>query len=244
MSILVFQHHKIGVPGRLGMTLRDHGFKLDIRQPNLHENAVPKSIDDVQALIVLGGPQNACDEDFAKHPWLVDEVNLIKQAHEAELPIIGICLGSQLIAHALGGKVSKMPKPECGMTEVSLTSPGQTEPVLAGIAWNHPQFQSHHWQVEELPDGATLLATNNNCKVQAYRAGLRTFGFQFHFECDREDIGKFLELEREGLSTLHIALEAAQKDADHHYEMYARLSNRLCVNLATLLFPLAHRRSA
>lgn len=88
MSILVFQHHKIGVPGRLGMTLRDHGFKLDIRQPNLHENAVPKSIDDA-ALIVLGGPQNACDEDFAKHPWLVDEVNLIKQRTRLNSPSSG-----------------------------------------------------------------------------------------------------------------------------------------------------------
>lgn len=248
MAILIIQHWPTGLPGRLALTLRDHGFKLDIRRPDMppgkDHKPLPTDLDNVQGLISLGGPQNVCDADIKAHPWLAQELDLIRQAHRRELPVIGVCLGAQLIAHALGGSVAPMPKPEIGMHPVTINTTGQVEPVLAGIAWEHPQFHSHHWEVSKLPAGSALLASSKLCANQAFRVGLRTFGFQYHFELDREGIARHLASEKETLASMNLAVETALKHVDAQYEMFARLSDRLCVNLAMLLFPFQRRMSA
>ncbi|NER02933.1 MAG: hypothetical protein F6K17_10010 [Okeania sp. SIO3C4] len=92
MAIIIFQHDDINRPGRLGMTLRDHGFKLDIRRLDQGDK-VPADLDDVEAVITLGGRANV-DDSFA---WLDEERAYLKAAHERSLPVIGICLGCQLI---------------------------------------------------------------------------------------------------------------------------------------------------
>jgi GMP synthase-like glutamine amidotransferase len=159
-------------------------------------------------------------------------------AHEAQLPVVGICLGHQLLAEALGGKVAKMPAPEVGFLPVSLTVPAQTEPVLAGLAWTMPQFHSHAYEVTQLPPGASLMASSKACKVQCFRAGMRSFGFQFHFESDQANI------ERRASQAGHLCAlngfdaRAASAQFAEHGEMFSRLGDRLCVNLATLCFPM------
>src|SRR5262245_9817091 len=180
--ILVLQHSDKGSPGRLGATLRDHGFKLDIRRPDLG-NALPPDLDDVEGIVILGGPQNVTDID--KYPWMQTEAAYLKLAHAAHLPVIGICLGAQLIAHALGGKVTPREKPSIGFYPVNITVPGQTETIMAGIPWDHPQLFSCGQQVATAPPGATVLAGTKTTPIQAYKVGLRTYGFLYHFECDR-----------------------------------------------------------
>jgi GMP synthase (glutamine-hydrolysing) len=233
MRIIVFQHGDHIRPGRLGLTLRDHGFKLDIRRPDKDGNAIPPDMDDVHGVISLGGEQNVGDP----LPWLAREAEFLKEAHRRELPVIGICLGHQLIAHALGGQVAPMTQPEVGFTTVMLPPPGQTEPMLAGIAWGSPQFQSHSREVTQLPPGATLLASSKQCKMQAFKAGIRTYGFQFHFECDRAMVDEYTKLDTQALQACGIAPSDAKAQADQHYDTFARYADRLCVNLATLLFP-------
>ena len=243
MAIIVFQHSDIGGPGRLGATLRDHGIRLDIRRLDLPADAggasVPPDLDNVEGVISLGGPQNVGDN----LPWLRDEMNFIKSAHDRGLPVIGICLGHQLIAAALGGEVAPMEKPEAGFNTVALNMAGQLEPVLAGIAWSSPQFCLHGQQVTKLPKDAVALASSAECAIQAFRAGVRTFGFQYHFESDLAGIRAYLR-ERPGEFTA-VGLSASDVEAQavRHYEAFARLADRLCVNLVTLCFPMRHKRA-
>lgn len=233
-TIIVFQHGDLEGPGRLGATLRDHGFRLDIRRPDRDgPGVIPSDLDNVHGIISLGGSPNVEDQT----PWIVREMEFIKAAHEAQLPVIGICLGAQMLAAALGGSVGRMATPEWGMTPVSLTVPGQTETLLAGIPWTVHQFQSHAFEVTELPPDATLLASSTACKVQAFRSGLRSFGFQYHFECDQPAIARYVQRDSELLATAETSVEAVKRQVEAHYGMYARAADRLCVNVAMYAFP-------
>jgi GMP synthase-like glutamine amidotransferase len=241
MSIIVFQHGDGIGPGRLGATLRDHGLALDIRRPDLHgARAVPPDFDNVHAVISLGGNQNVGEP----HDWMAREIEFLRAAHQRQLPVVGVCLGHQLIAAALGGKVGPMDRYHVGFEQVSINPTGQTETLLAGIAWDSMQYQDHGQEVKELPPDATLLASSAACKVEAFRAGLRTYGFQNHFEADRAMIeawaaGNGALLARAGVTSGDIAAQC-----DRHYASFARLADRLCVNIATFLFPAMSRTAA
>jgi GMP synthase (glutamine-hydrolysing) len=252
MAIIVFQHGEHVGPGRLGLTLRDHGFKLDIRRLDLPADhalnrtiagpLVPKDYDNVQAVISLGGEQNIGDP----LPWIEQEAAYIKGAHERNIPVVGICLGAQLITHALGGKVAPLPNNfyEIGIENLALNIGGQTESMLGGIAWNSPQFMHHGYWCETLPAGAAVLASSKNCKHQIFRVGVRTYGFQFHPECDRGGIDEYLRGAEAYMTRGGTSREVIAKQIEEHYAAYARLSDRLCVNIATLLFPASKRISA
>jgi GMP synthase-like glutamine amidotransferase len=243
MAIIVFQHSDKGGPGRLGATLRDNGFRLDIRRPDLGGvKGVPSDLDNVEGVLILGGPQNVTD--IEKYVWMQAEVAFIKSAHAAELPVIGICLGGQLIAHALGGKVTPREKPAIGFYPVSVTVPGQTETIMSGIPWEHPQVFSCGQQVKDLPPGAMLLAGTKATPVQAFKVGLRTYGFLYHFECDRSGVDELMRECKRGMEVCGTTPGEVHVQADQQYATFARVSDRLCVNLATYCFPLMRRLSA
>lgn len=240
MAIVVFQHGEHVGPGRFGATFRDHGFSLDVRRLDLPPasggSSVPEDYDNVDGVLALGGEQNVGDP----LPWLDQEADYLRGAHEREIPVIGICLGAQLIAHGLGGTVAPMPTPEVGFHTVSLNPVGQVDPLLGGIAWDSPQFCSHGREITALPNGAVLLASSAACRVQCFRVGLRTFAVQYHPECDRGMIDRFCSgcslMPRVGLTQADISAQA-----DRHGEIFSRLADRLCVNLVTLLFPASRR---
>lgn len=238
MAIIVFQHGESLGPGRLGVVLRDHGFRLDIRRLDLPAEQggkpVPPDFDNVEAVISLGGAQNVGED----HPWMNAQLDYLRRAHEREIPVVGICLGAQLIAAALGGKVGPMDKPEWGFHNISILPPGQTETILAGIAWNSPQFCAHCQEVKDPPTDATILASSEACKVQAFRVGLRTYGFQYHFECDRAMIEDLARRDHAGCHAVGLDESRLAVQLDEHYTEFARLSDRLCTNIATYLFPL------
>ncbi|MBX3383041.1 MAG: type 1 glutamine amidotransferase [Phycisphaeraceae bacterium] len=246
MPIIVFQHSDLGGPGRLGATLRDHGFSLSIRRADLHgacrHRGVPIDLDDVQGVIVLGGP--AMVTDIERHEWMRAEAAFIKSAHDAALPVIGICLGAQLIAHALGGKVDWKAKPAVGFEEVSIGVPGQTDTLLAGVPWKHPQLFTCSQEVVQLPAGASLLAGSASTRNAIYRVGIRTFATQFHFECDRPMIDAEFAASGEAATKAGVAHSDLKAQADAAYANYARIGDRLCVNLATYCFPITTRLSA
>jgi GMP synthase (glutamine-hydrolysing) len=259
MAILILQHHDIGSPTRLAATLRDHGFALDFRRPDLASQAgnrtgigsnpdsrqpqgVPRDLDNVHALLIMGGPQNVTD--IERYPWMQQEVALIQQAHARELPIIGICLGAQLIGHALGGKVTPREKPAVGFYPVSVTIPGQTETMMAGIPWNHQQLFSCGQEVSTLPAGATLLMTSKHAKHAAFKVGLRTYAFQFHFECDRPQLDALMQSSKDDLALANLTEQEVRVQADQHYAHYARISDRLALNLTTYAFPFTRKLSA
>lgn len=239
MPILILQHSDHGGPGRLGACLRDHGFRLDFRRPDQHaadpRKGVPPDLDGVQGLVILGGPMMVTELD--KTPWMQAEAALIEQAHETRVPMVGICLGAQLIAQTLGGEVDWKEKPMIGMSRVSVNTTGQVDTLFAGIAWYHPQFFSCSQEVKQPPPGSTLLASAPGTPNAAFRVGLRTAAFQYHFECDRpmlDQLGKETCGSAGDKACTTTGDLAGQFDRD--YETYGRLSDRLCVNLVTYLF--------
>ncbi len=241
MPILVLQHAASCSPGRLGLTLRDHAGQLDIRRLDLPESRsnphVPKDFDNIDGVISMGGPMNVGDA----LPWMQAEIEFLRETHKRQVPLVGVCLGAQMIAHALGGKVAPMTKPEWGFPVVSQLPIANTETILAGIPWRTRQFQAHGQGIAELPPGATLLQTSEACKVQSYRIGLRTYAFQYHFECDREMVNSFMagstaEIAAAGLSAAQVSAEA-----DEHYPRFATLADRLSVNISSFLFPVKQK---
>jgi GMP synthase-like glutamine amidotransferase len=138
-------------------------------------------------LVVMGGPMGV--HDVADHPWLEDERALIVRAVEAGTPVLGVCLGAQQLALALGAEVTTGPAPEIGPGQVELTADGRRDPVLGpeygGLAGTAVPCVHWHQDTFTLPEGAVHLAGTRAFPHQAFRRGDRTYGFQFHVEVDR-----------------------------------------------------------
>ncbi len=178
--ILVLQHVAHKILGGLDPILR--GERLRIRYVNFDRDpAARPCIESYDGLVVLGGPMSAFDED--NYPHLETEVALIRAALERDLPVLGICLGAQLLARALGARVERAPCKEIGWTEVHLTAAGRADPMLGHFAEREHLFQWHS-DTFELPRGATHLASSPACAHQAFRFGDHAWGLQFHLEAD------------------------------------------------------------
>lgn len=254
MPIIVFQHDARCSPGRLGRTLRNLGMNLDVRRLDLPlgqfggpvgNRHVPVDFDDVQGVISLGGAMNVTDEP--PPPWMASEIEFLREAHKRNLPLVGVCLGHQLIAKALGGEVGPMEARdgEQGMVVVKQHPIANTDTILAGIPWQHHEFQSHRQEVKALPPGATCLQFSDLCKVQSFRAGLRTYAFQYHFECDWGMVEEFMGVDRADNSKSPDPYMAELLVACRsHYPEFAQAAERLCVNLASYLFPASRRNVA
>ena len=242
MPIIVLQHGPTDTLGRLGPVLRDQGFALDIRRLDLWAAAggkgpggVPADLDDVDGVISLGGAANVGDAVA----WMQPELDFLRRAHAAQLPVVGICLGHQMLAAALGGEVGAAAKPEAGFSRVVATSAGHTDTLLAGIPWSTWQFQSHAQEVKKAPPDSAVLSGSADCKVQCFRVGLRSYGFQYHFECTRAGIEEFARdpftkglLDKAG----HIGGEL-KAQVDTYYDDYDRLGRRLCENIGAYMWP-------
>jgi GMP synthase-like glutamine amidotransferase len=177
MKVVVFQHLPCEHPGIWRNFLREDGIEattveLDAADP------IPR-LDDADALLVFGGPMNVDEEE--RFAWLRPETAAIRDAATGGLPILGVCLGGQLLAKALGARVTSNPVPEIGLLQVELTGPGAADPLFAGWPRCPPVVQWHS-DTFALPAGATLLATSPACRHQAFRWGERAYGLQFHPE--------------------------------------------------------------
>jgi GMP synthase (glutamine-hydrolysing) len=140
-------------------------------------------------LVVMGGPMNVDETD--RYPFLADEVKWIRQAVEMGLPVLGICLGSQLLAKALGSRVVPSRVKEIGWYDVQLTDAAQTDPLFAGCNATEVVFQ-WHGDTFDLPPGAVQLARSSQCENQAFRYGRNAYGLQFHLEVTAHIIATWL----------------------------------------------------
>lgn len=179
MRILVFQHLDVEHPG----TFRDF-WARDGHEWHAVDFGAGGTIPDLRPydlLVVMGGPMDVWQED--EHPWLVPEKTAIRRwVREMGRPYLGVCLGHQLLADALGGTVGPMRRPEVGLASVELTDAGRRDPLLGTVPDSMDVFQWHGAEVTRLPDGAHMLAGNDACPVQAMRWGRHAYGFQFHPE--------------------------------------------------------------
>lgn len=179
MNVLVFQHIGVEHPGSFRDFMTADG--LSWHTVELDEGASIPPLQDFDGLMVMGGPMDVWHED--RHPWLAPEKQAIRRwVLELNRPFLGICLGHQLLADALGGTVGPMSAPEVGICDVVLQEPQSGPALFAGLASPLECLQWHGCEVKALPEGAELLASNDACRVQAFRAGERAFGIQFHVE--------------------------------------------------------------
>ena len=187
-KILVFQHVPYEPLGTLDPLLKECGFR--IRYVNFGRDPDQRpSLDKYAALIVLGGPMNAHEIDT--YPNLITEVEVIREAVDQDMSVLGICLGAQLLAKALGGSVARNPDREIGWFDVELTEHGRTDPVLGGFAQTQRVFQWHEDGIG-LPPETVHLASSPASGVQAFRYEDHAYGFQFHLEVDATLIDRWL----------------------------------------------------
>lgn len=162
--------------------------EFQISRTRFYANDPAPEIEDIDWLIVMGGPMNIHEE--AKFPWLTKEKKLIERAIKKEKNVLGICLGAQLIADVLGGKVSKNPHKEIGWFSIQLTSEAQ-QSVFKGFP---KKIMAFHWHGDsfQIPKGALHLAKSEACENQAFQFG-RAVGLQFHLESTKESVQKLIQ---------------------------------------------------
>ncbi|MBT6175914.1 MAG: C26 family cysteine hydrolase domain-containing family [Deltaproteobacteria bacterium] len=187
-KVLVFQHVPYEILGTLDPLLRAAGYRIRYVNFGREPDAEP-DIEKYQGLVVLGGPMNV--DMVEKYPHLKTEVRLIKRAMEQGIPILGICLGAQLIAKTLGAKVSKNPEKEIGWYDISLTDAGKDDPLMRHLEGTRSIFEWHS-DTFGLPEGAVHLASGTSCVNQAFRYGDNVYGFQFHMEVDQPLVERWL----------------------------------------------------
>ena len=187
--LLVFQHVAHEILGTLDPLLRNSGFR--IRYVNFgRENYKIPELSNYDGLVVLGGPMNV--DEVKEYPYLLPELKAIEQAIGSDMPVFGICLGSQLVAKALGAKVRKNKVKEIGWYDLMPTKEGKNDPLVSKLKKTEKIFQ-WHGDTFDIPRGGVHLATSPDCKNQAFKYGDRVYGFQFHLEVDKPMIERWLK---------------------------------------------------
>ena len=189
-KILVFQHVAWELLGLLNPLLKQARFRIRYVNFDRHPHAQP-GLDGYSGLVILGGPMNAGQVE--DHPHLLYEQQIIREALERDIPVLGICLGAQLIAAALGATVGPSTQKEIGWYDIDLSAAGQSDPLLAIMRTRERIFQWHS-DTFALPDGAVHLASSTGCTNQAFRYGDKVYGFQFHLEADEPTIERWLDV--------------------------------------------------
>jgi GMP synthase-like glutamine amidotransferase len=180
MRALVFQHIAAEHPGTFRNFMTARGDRWDTVAWDEGQHP-PGDLSDYDLLIVMGGPMNVWEEH--RLPWLVEEKKAILDwALLQRRPVLGVCLGHQLLAEALGGAVGPMEMPEVGVKIVNLTENGRRDPLLDGTPDSFECLQWHGAEVKSLPPDAVVLAENSYCAIQAFRFGAAAYGFQYHVE--------------------------------------------------------------
>ena len=170
-------------------TFQDQG--LAVEHVRAWKGDEPPPLDRVVAVVSLGGEMNVDQDDI--YPYLASERTYLAEAVDRDIPVLGICLGGQLLARGLGAEVVRAPKPELGFVPIRLTAEGRRDPLLSSLGDGDRMFQ---WHLDsfELPAGSLLLASGDHGGNQAFRAGRRAWGMQFHPEVTAEELDQWLEL--------------------------------------------------
>lgn len=218
--ILVIKNVSIEGPGTIGEFFKNTKWQVETIELR-KSDGLPVDLEHIEAVIILGGPMNVYEE--VEFPFLKDEDLFLKQAIEEEVPILGVCLGAQLLAKACGSKVRRSEKEEIGWDRVSLTKNGKRDPLFRGMGEELDVFQWHQ-DTFEIPEKAALLATSNNCKNQAFRFGKNAYGLQFHIEVTDKEIEDWSD-EYEDNSELSSQLKA-QKMLIDYYRMKERFNEQ------------------
>ena len=211
-SVWVLQHTPCETLGNIEEVLRSHAVGFNYIQSYAGQ-PVPAEMADKAGLIVMGGPMGVYEE--TTYPFLRDEMRLMESALALGRPVLGVCLGSQLLAAVLGAEVKKGERKELGWHPVTLSDSAAQDPIFAGVT---REFWPFHWHgdVFSLPQGALGLASSRQTLFQAFRYGKNAYGILFHLEVTREQILQMLsdfadELREAGGSAAEITEQIPQQ---------------------------------
>jgi GMP synthase-like glutamine amidotransferase len=203
MRVLAIVHQRDAGPGVFADAIRSHGAELDSWL--VSEGGEPRRDPaDYDAVLTFGGAMHVDQE--GEHPWLREEKALLGELLERRVPLLGVCLGAQLVAQAAGGEARRASGPEIGWHRVELTGEGADDPLLAPLA---PAFEAFQWHSYEfpLPPGARSLARSEMC-LQAFRLRGPAWGIQFHAEVTARDAEAWIDDYRSDEDAVRIALDA------------------------------------
>ncbi len=196
-ALQVLQHVAMEGPARIGDVARELGLGVVVH-PLFDGAAVPRSVPAGDVLVVLGGPMGVGDIGDARWPFLAAEVELLKTVLPGGQPVVGVCLGAQLMAHALGARVypctvgdPPVRHREVGWGAITFTASPETEPALDGLGESEAVL---HWHGDtfDLPAGAVRLASTLPCENQMFRFGARAYALQFHVEIEGPDLARWV----------------------------------------------------
>ena len=177
--IFVIQNSPIAPAGSIGDVLKKNGANLTTFRLLEGERVDINTITEFDGLLVLGGPSNAYDDEA--YPQNIVVVDIIRQFHKIEKPILGLCLGAQFLARALGQSYCSNNGWEIGFTPITVTDEGEKDPITEGLDGPHMLYEMHEDSFF-LPRDSELLMTGEYCINQAFKSGNYSYGFQFHAE--------------------------------------------------------------
>jgi len=211
-AALVIENSANDPVSRLGEWLTDAGLALDVVRA-YDGQPLPEDVDGHSALIVMGGHMSAYN---ASEPWISPVKSLLRAAVGGGVPVLGVCLGGQLLADALGGFVEPSPNgPERGASLVAKRDAALSDPLFGPLPMIPDVIQWHYDAITELPPGATLLAASPRCENQAFRVGDRAWGTQFHIEATSETVRGWASRDgADDLEQLVAGAESVQADIE------------------------------
>jgi len=226
MRALAIVHQTDAGPGVFAEEMRERGVELDQWLLSERGTGPPREIADYDAVLTFGGAMHADQED--RHPWLRFEKDFLAAMLDDGMPLLAVCLGTQLLADAAGGVARRLEEPEIGWFDVEVTGEGSADPVIGQLAPSFTAFQWHSYEGVP-PDGTAILARTEAC-TQAYRIGERAWGIQFHAEVTAFDLGHWIEDYDSDEDAVRIGVdpEALCTETEAKITEWNRLGRKLC----------------
>lgn len=225
MRVLAIVHQRDAGPGVFAEAIEEAGARLD--EWTLAERPEPPGNPfGYDAVFVLGGAMNV--DEGERHGWIAEEQALLRELLEREVPLLGLCLGGQMLAGAAGAEPRRAARPEIGWHQVEVTAAGAADPLLAPLA---PSFEAFQWHSYEfpLPPGAVPLARSEVCP-QGFRLGERAWALQFHPEVSRADALHWIEDYEADPDAVRIGLDPAalRTETERKIVAFNQLGRELC----------------
>jgi GMP synthase (glutamine-hydrolysing) len=226
MRALTVVHQRDAGPGVFADEMRERGVELEEWMLSERGTGPPREIAEYDAVLTFGGAMHADQED--RHPWLRFEKDFLAAMLDDGMPLLAVCLGTQLLADAAGGTARRASEPEIGWFEVEVTDEGASDPVIGPLAPSFTGFQWHSYEAVP-PEGAAILARTPVCP-QAYRIGERVWGIQFHAEVTAGDVSNWIDDYRSDEDAVRIGVdpEALRAETEEKIAAWNRVGRELC----------------